>query len=678
MKKIYFLIFFLFSFCNTIFALETKLDLDYEYSMEYFQKGIRAYHNTQYEYAITNFLKSLSYKEDNDKSRYFLGESYRKAGYNENALFAWNSLLAMGYNDRGLKNRISYIYNKRGMLNNILIDKEFILREDIKGFYDDKSFLLFIKPTQITVDKNNHYFITSFLTGNIVELDSNLQFVRNYLAIYPKIEKPYGIAVDKEGFLYVSDFKNDMILKINSMNMVENKIGFKGIGKGALLGPKNIIFDDEENLYVSDSGNKRVSKFKKNGEFLFNFGAEDSGEGELKSPSGLYYNEMKIYVADRDNDRIVVFDTNGNFLTSFGNERLDKPYDITRDSIGRFLILCKDKVWVYEKENELWYVIDNIGNRLKRGHSIVTDKENNILITDFDSSRLFVLSLEKQRYSNLNVNIERVYSNKFPDVHLALTIENDEGKNPIGLTTKNIQVYENGKYISLTGMGWTEEKNKNNDILVIYDKSKTMNKYTKDLKAVMNNWLINAGDRTNVGLMSVFDDNPIIENELGSTRLSILDSIDYKKGADFTDKGAAIKYGIYHILPRFSKKSIILVTDGNSTGNDFEKFKVEDCVEFAINNDIKIYVVSFGDGALTPIYKYISKKTKADYYRVYQRDDLQNLFKRIEESRGSELIISFISRSNSRFGDEPINVQVETNYNGIKGIGKTIYYPGRE
>jgi len=674
-RSILFTISFCLVFATPLLSQDDKFDLDNEYSKEFYQKGVRAFHNTQYEYAITNFLKALSYKEDNSNARYFLGESYRKAGYNDSALFVWNSLLSMGYEDRWLKNRISYIYNKKGMLGSIFIDKEYILREDIKGFYDDKNYPLFIKPTQITFNKNNHYFIASFLTGTVVELDTNLNFVRNYLSLYPKIEKPYGVAIDKEGGIYVSDFKNDSVVKINEMNVIEKRIGFKGIGAGGLLGPKNIIFDDEDNLYVSDSGNQRVNKYKKSGEFLFSFGNEKDGNGDVKSPTGLYYKDGKIYVCDRDNDRIVVFDKNGNYLYSFGEEYLVKPYDITIDNIGRFLIICSDKVWIYEKNNQLWYVMENLGNRLKRGHSIVTDVENNILMTDFDNSRLFVMSLEKQRYSNLNINIERVFVNKFPDVHVAITVEKDDGSNPLGLDASNLSVYENGKYISTIGTLWTDEKNSNNDIVIVYDRNKNMVNNFKEVKSVLSNWLQSIDQKTNVSMISAFNDSPYIENQFGSSRLSIMDSIDNKLFGKFTDKGASLKYAVYNMLPRFSKKSIVILTDGLSTKNDFEKFNVEDSIELALNNDIKIYVVSFGEGDLTPIYQYIAKKTGGDYLRAFKKGDLNDLFKRIEKERSKEIIVSYVSRSKSRFGDEPISVYLEANYNGMKGSAKSVYYP---
>jgi len=676
--KIYLLL-ILFTSAGFLYSSEGKLDLASEYSEENFQKGVRSFHNTEYELAITHLLKSLSYKDDNKKARrYFLGESYRKAGHIDNALYAWNMLLSTGYDDRGLKNRVSYIYNKRGMLTDIFVDKEYILREDIKGFNDDKKLPIFIKPSQIAVDKNNHYYIASYLTGTIVELDSNFKVVRNFISPFPKIENPFGVAVDKEGYLFVSDFKNDVIYKLSKLNTVEQKIGFKGIGDGALLGPKNLLLDDDENLYVSDTGNKRINKYKKSGEILFSFGDEKSDEGWVKTPCGLYYYDGKIFVCDRDSNRIVVFDKNGNFLFSFGEDKLDKPYDITRDKLGRFLILCKDKLWAFEENNSLWYTVDASGSRIRHGISLVTDKENNILITDFDESRLLVLSLERQRYSNLNVNVERVLSQKFPEVHLAVTIEKDDGSYPVGIDVNNLSVYENGKHVSLIGNDFTKVKDKNSDILILYDKTVSMSKNTEDFKILLDKWIKSSSDKTTVCVVSTNDEIPVIESEFNTSRLKIIESLSNRTYSKKTDKGAAIKFGIYHMLYRFSKKTIIIVTDSKETGNDFEKYKLSECVELAKNNDIKIYVVSFGDGPLSESYKFLAKKTEGDYYRVYKRNDLQDLFKTIESSKGHEMIISYISRSISRFGDEPISVYLDVNYGGMKGVTKTWYFPGRK
>jgi DNA-binding beta-propeller fold protein YncE len=106
-----------------------------------------------------------------------------------------------------------------------------------------------------------------------------------------------------------------------------------------LLGPEYLLLDEEENLYAVDSGNHRINKYKKNGDILFSFGTEKSGDGKLLKPAGLLNYDNKIYVCDTDANRVVIFDKSGNYISSFGEDKLDKPYDITIDKYNRFLII---------------------------------------------------------------------------------------------------------------------------------------------------------------------------------------------------------------------------------------------------------------------------------------------------------------------------------------------------
>jgi tetratricopeptide (TPR) repeat protein len=121
---------------NVIYS--QQIDLSKEYSMSEFRKGIIAFHNGEYELAITFFTKALSYKFDNNLASYFLGESYRKAGYEKNALSVWNNLLAMGFEDRTLKLKISELYFSKGNLSQINITKSFLIKKDLRGLWTQR------------------------------------------------------------------------------------------------------------------------------------------------------------------------------------------------------------------------------------------------------------------------------------------------------------------------------------------------------------------------------------------------------------------------------------------------------------------------------------------------------------------------------------------------------------
>ncbi|MBR2317584.1 MAG: NHL repeat-containing protein [Spirochaetales bacterium] len=685
MKKSFLSVLFLAVFSLSFAQQDDIFNLFPEYSKDYFENGVRAFHNTQYEMAISELVKSLSYQNENHLSRLFLGEAYRKAGYEKNALYAWNTLLSMGYENTGLKNKISYLYNRSGMLSDIFVDKNYIIRTDLRGHYEGENRVNFLNPGQIAVGRNNHYYLTSFSTGAVVELDANLEIVRSIMTANPILQKPFGVVEAKDGDIYVSDFAADKVFKINRFNVITQTIGFKGIGEGALLGPKYLTLDEYDNLYVVDSGNQRINKYNTDGIILNSFG--NSGEGKLLEPGGMIYKNGEIFIADRKRKEIVVFDVSGNYLRAFGSDYLDVPYDLTIDKLGRFIIVCEKKIWVYEPDSGLTYVMDAIGERLQRGVSISVDMEDNILVGDFNSSRLFVMSLERRRYNSMYVNVERVISSKFPDVHLMVRVEKDDFSVPVGLTSKNITIYENNRHVPIVGLGYTQTLNETSDVALILDNNKKMVQFKDKVGVLIDRWMKSTEGNTNLLLANSVDmkssvakgninkHRAVVSLPLGSSRLEFLDAVEHLSGVDVIDKGEMFKTVFYQMVERFSKKDVVFITNGEETGNDFEQFKIEDVIQFALNNDMRIHVVAFAEGNLSGVYKNMAHRTGGKYLSAYQQSETKDLLTQIEENKGKLYTLSYVSNSISRFGREPIDVEVEINYGGTKGVGTTIYFP---
>ncbi len=652
-----------------------SLDLSGEYSNDEFRKGVRAYHSAEYEQAIVFFLKSLGYKNDNHEASVFLGASYRKAGHDKNALFVWDALSKMGYFDRALNNKVNYINLKRGILSEVNSERNYLLRVDLRGFYGDNQAPLFIKPAQIVVGSDNHYYIASFLTGTVLKLDKNLNSVRNYTTVIPKLGKPFGVAVRNDGKIYISDFENDRILLVNEFNIVEREIGYKGIGVGGLLGPKYIILDRDQNLFVTDSGNKRINKYDSDGNILFGFGNNENTY-KFSSPSGMKIHNDKLYVCDRDVGKIVVFDRSGNYIESITHELLVAPNDLAFDSTGRMLVICQKRVIAYDSDRSLWTEIDVIGNRLERGISIVIDNEKNIAFTDFTNSRFFILSQERERYMNMNISIERVITNNFPEVHVLFNVEKPDLTTPLGLNETNFNVYENGRPVKSFGLNNTIVKNTNSDVIIVFDNNTNFEKHRSSFNKIVNSWFKDIDiKKTRVSMISCTPENGIVENDFNDTRLLYMDTVDKIKMLPVTDKGAAVKLGIYNAIKRFSRKTVVLVTNGKETGRDFNRFKIEEIVSIAKNNDIKIIIVAFEKGALDDVYRHIAKETGGEYYNAYSSGEIASLFTKIEKMNGKEFVLSYRSSAISRFKEEPVKLQVDIGYTGMKGSDHITYYP---
>ncbi|MDO7848010.1 NHL repeat-containing protein [Hymenobacter sp. M29] len=83
---------------------------------------------------------------------------------------------------------------------------------------------------------------------------------------------PYGLAVDGQGVVYVSDFENNRIRKVLPNGTVSTLAGTGGRGSvdgpgssAQIANPEGLALDGQGNLYVSEFGGHRIRKITPNG-----------------------------------------------------------------------------------------------------------------------------------------------------------------------------------------------------------------------------------------------------------------------------------------------------------------------------------------------------------------------------------------------------------------------------
>eukprot|EP00058_Branchiostoma_floridae_P002403 XP_002587891.1 hypothetical protein BRAFLDRAFT_87279 [Branchiostoma floridae] len=85
--------------------------------------------------------------------------------------------------------------------------------------------------------------------------------------------------------------------------------------RGEMLRPWYVTVDGEGNIFVSAWNNNYVYVYDESGKFLFQFGGEGSGEGQLKGPRGICTDSLgHILVADSGNEKIQIFTRHGKFV----------------------------------------------------------------------------------------------------------------------------------------------------------------------------------------------------------------------------------------------------------------------------------------------------------------------------------------------------------------------------
>jgi sugar lactone lactonase YvrE len=136
-----------------------------------------------------------------------------------------------------------------------------------------------------------------------------------------QFNNPSGVAVDTSGHVYVADYSNQLIRKINPAGVVSTLAGSgvsgsaNGTGTGAQFNnPSGVALDTNGNLYVADKSNHQIRKITSAGvvSTLAGVGTANSGTADgtgasarFNSPTGVAVDKSgKVYVADYTNHLI--------------------------------------------------------------------------------------------------------------------------------------------------------------------------------------------------------------------------------------------------------------------------------------------------------------------------------------------------------------------------------------
>jgi len=81
-----------------------------------------------------------------------------------------------------------------------------------------------------------------------------------------QLRRPEGIAVDRDGNLWVADYGRDRVVKLGLDGRLLLSLGSRGSGPGEFVGPKGVAIDPGTGrLYVADTGNARVQRLAPDG-----------------------------------------------------------------------------------------------------------------------------------------------------------------------------------------------------------------------------------------------------------------------------------------------------------------------------------------------------------------------------------------------------------------------------
>ncbi|WP_038247057.1 NHL repeat-containing protein [Ghiorsea bivora] len=224
-----------------------------------------------------------------------------------------------------------------------------------------------------------------------------------------QFNEPFDIAVDKRGFVYVTDVRNKRVQKFT-----ESGEFIMFIGQDLFEKPSGIGIGLHNTVWVTDYDLDQIFQFNANGDLLTVWGNAGDKLGEFESPVDVAVNGAgQVYVVDQYHHRIQVFTPDGHFIRTWGKQgkvnvvRSALNFIVTDGHKGEFyypsriVIGLDDRVYVSDAYNNRVQIFDASGSflqsiggiglwggRFRVTSGIAVGKNGNLFVADFYNNRI--------------------------------------------------------------------------------------------------------------------------------------------------------------------------------------------------------------------------------------------------------------------------------------------------
>ena len=191
-------------------------------------------------------------------------------------------------------------------------------------------------PRGVTYDRDDNLLVVDCENDRIQQFSRTGQFMRTFEAkgeLGRNLILPQGISTSPDGNIIVADAGNKRVVVFTPEGRVLLTL------HGDQLDPWHCVSHDNR-YFVSDWNENCIKVFSDQGDFLYQFGREGTGDGEFDCPAGLAVDKSdRLVVCDNNNNRIQLFQLDGTFCCKFGRgPSFNGPCSVAVLSDGKFAV----------------------------------------------------------------------------------------------------------------------------------------------------------------------------------------------------------------------------------------------------------------------------------------------------------------------------------------------------
>jgi len=275
--------------------------------------------------------------------------------------------------------------------------------ERLSGVHRKEFKPYFNKPFGVAVDSKGRIFVTDNGQAMAFVFDREHHQV-SYIGVGgpPKLMTPMGIHADAKDRIWIADAEAKKVFALDSQLTLRAAIG----KQDEMINPVAIATDLSRNrLYVVDSQQHCVLVYdSETGQFLTKFGKRGSEDGEFNFPTDVAVGvDGRVYIADAMNRRVQIFDTDYKFIDKFGQEGLRwgqfrKPKSLALDEYQNIYVVDSDfcNFQIFDQKKQLLMFLGEFGDgpgQFEVPQQIRIGGENMVYVVDQMNQRVQIFKL---------------------------------------------------------------------------------------------------------------------------------------------------------------------------------------------------------------------------------------------------------------------------------------------
>jgi len=178
-----------------------------------------------------------------------------------------------------------------------------------------------LSPVALALGPDQSFYLADTALKLVFQIDRDGTLLRTIST--QGMERPAGLAWDDARHrLYVLDSKRQRISVFDGNGALLQHLGESGVESAQFNHPTHLALDAGTpggNLLVTDAMNFRIQSLAPTGKFIWAFGQNGNGSGDLAAPKGVASDsDGNVYVADALFDAVQIFNRQGQLLLAFG------------------------------------------------------------------------------------------------------------------------------------------------------------------------------------------------------------------------------------------------------------------------------------------------------------------------------------------------------------------------